>query len=115
MARLHQCVLIDREPRAVFALVSDPRRDEEFFSSLGRWEPRSRKIRGTGGRFRVLMRVGSIEAGGILRVTEWREPELIAWESESGVDQRGRWQVRPVGDGSELHLVIEFDLPGGPA
>jgi polyketide cyclase/dehydrase/lipid transport protein len=79
---------------------------------MTRWEPKSRRRRGVGARFKVLMRVGSIEAGGIVRITEWREDELVAWESESGIDQRGQMSVRPATGGTELHLVIEFSLDG---
>lgn len=112
MKRLHRSLLIDREPRAVFALISDPERASDFFVGLTRWEPRSRRRRGLGARFKVLMRVGSIEAGGLVRVTGWRPDELIEWESEAGITQRGRWSIRPATGGTELHLEIEFELEG---
>ncbi|HEX9312551.1 MAG TPA: SRPBCC family protein [Actinomycetota bacterium] len=112
MKRLHRSLLIDREPGAVFALISDPERASEFFVGLTRWEPRSRRRRGLGARFKVLMRVGSIEAGGLVRITGWRPGELIEWESEAGITQRGRWAIRPATGGTELHLQIEFELEG---
>ncbi len=111
--KLHRAVLIDRASRDVFALVSDPERLAGFFVGITRWEVKSRQRRGKGAKYRVLMRVGSIEAGGVLRLTGWREPELIEWEAESGITQRGRWEVRPAaGGGSELHLEIDFSLEG---
>ena len=115
MMRISRQVLIDRPRREVFALVSDLSRAHEWFAGITRWEPRSRKRRGVGARYRVLVRVGSIEAGGTLAVTEWRPPETIAWQSQDGVEQRGRWRLRGTGSGTELSLEVEFSLPGGPA
>ena len=112
MKRLHRSLLIAREPQVVFALISDPDRASEFFVGLTRWESRSRRRRGLGARFKVLMRIGSIEAGGLVRITGWRPDELIEWESEAGITQRGRWVVRPATGGTELHLEIEFELEG---
>ena len=115
MMRISRHVLIDRPRREVFTLVSDLSRGPEWFAGITRWEPRSRKRRGVGARYRVLVRVGSIEAGGTLVVTEWKPPGTIAWESEDGVEQRGRWRLRETASGTELSLEIEFSLPGGPA
>ena len=66
-----------------------------IFVGISRWEPRSRKHRGLDARFKVLMKVGSIQAGGLIRTTEWEENRLIEWTSEQGVDFRGRWVVLP--------------------
>jgi ribosome-associated toxin RatA of RatAB toxin-antitoxin module len=110
--RLERTALIGVNPDVAFRLISDPTRYPEFFSGLTRWEPRSRKRRGPGARFRVLMRVGSIEAGGIVRIAAWREDEMIAWRAESGLDHRGRWTLRSVPGGTELRLELEFRLQG---
>ena len=112
--RIARSILIERPPAAVFALVSDLKRGPEWFTGITRWEPRSRKRRGVGATYRVLVRVGSVEAGGTLVVTEWKPPRTIAWESEQGIDQRGRWRLRPTASGTELCLEVEFSLPGGP-
>jgi len=60
------------------------------------------------------MRVGSIEAGGVVRVTDWQAPLTIAWRSERGIDQHGRWTVTPHDDGTtDVSLEISYDLAGG--
>lgn len=112
--RLRESVWIGRPPKQVFALVSDLARGPEWFVGITRWEPRSRKRRGVGARYRVLVKVGSIEAGGTLAVTEWKPGKSISWESVDGIEQRGRWTIRPRGSGAELGLEVEFGLPGGP-
>ena len=67
--RLSKSVLIDARPKAVFDLVSDSDRYDEFIVGVTRWEPRSKKKRGKGARFKILMKVGSIQAGGIVGIT----------------------------------------------
>ena len=112
--RVHRSIVVHRDPDRVFALVSDPNRYPEFFVGITRWQPASRKRRGPGARYRVRMKVGSIEAGGEVKVTGWKPGRLIAWASERGIAQRGAWRMRPVRPGTELRLEIEFDLSGGP-
>jgi uncharacterized membrane protein len=112
MMRISRHVLIARPRGEVFALVSDLARGPEWFAGITRWEPRSRKRRGVGARYRVLVKVGSIEAGGTLVVTEWKPSRTIAWEAADGVDQRGRWRLGQTRSGTELSLEVEFTLPG---
>jgi ribosome-associated toxin RatA of RatAB toxin-antitoxin module len=114
MIRVERTLVIERDPSSVFALISDQSRYPEFFAGITRWEPRTRKRRGPGARFWVLMRVGSIEAGGVVVVDRWEQDQLIEWRSELGVRQGGRWQLTPVDDGTAVTLSLEFDLSGGP-
>nr|MBA2600354.1 SRPBCC family protein [Actinomycetota bacterium] len=106
--------MIDDKPKKVFALISDPARYPDFFVGITRWKPMTKKKRGQGARYRVLMAVGSIEAGGTVKVERWDENVLITWGSEAGVEQRGRWELHPTDEGTELLLQIEFALSGGP-
>jgi uncharacterized membrane protein len=110
--KTRRSVTVERTPAQVFALISAPSRYPEFFVGITRWEPRTPKQKGVGAKFRVLMQVGSIEAGGTLRITEWKRNERIAWESEAGIEQRGAWEVREANGSSELVLEIEFSLAG---
>jgi uncharacterized membrane protein len=112
--RLERTIVVSRPPSAVFELVSDPSRVPEFFAGVTRWEAVSPNRRGVGARFRVRMKVGSIEAGGEIRITRWEQNRLIAWRSERGIPQEGAWRLRKVRDGTELRLELSYDLGGGP-
>jgi ribosome-associated toxin RatA of RatAB toxin-antitoxin module len=114
MIRVQRSLLVERDPEAVFGLLSDPARYPEFMVGITHWRPLSGTRRGVGTRFRVLMRVGSIEAGGIVKVVKWDENRLIEWSSERGIQQRGRWELRRAKSGTEVQLTLEFDLSGGP-
>ena len=112
--KVERSISIDRDPKAVFAFVSDLTRYGDFFVGITRWEPLSQKKRGIGARYRVLMQVGSIEAGGVLRIHTWDSPSSIEWEAESGIHQRGRWELLGSDGVTDLTLTVEFDLSGGP-
>ncbi|MEA2499678.1 MAG: hypothetical protein QOH26_2083 [Actinomycetota bacterium] len=111
MREITQRIRIDRSPEEVFALISDPDRYPDFFSGLTRWSLLSDKP-GFDARYRVLMKVGSIEAGGTVRVTYWHEPTAIKWTSEQGIHQYGKWRLRPADGGTDVALTIGFDLSG---
>lgn len=114
MRTLRQRVAIERDIDEVFALVSDAARYPEFFKGLTKWTLLSERP-GLGARYRVLMKVGSIEAGGTVRVDEWTPPERIGWAWEQGLHQWGRWILSRTSRGTELTLETSFHLSGGPA
>ncbi|MDQ4095678.1 MAG: SRPBCC family protein [Actinomycetota bacterium] len=107
-------IKIDADRKSVFKLIGDPERYPDFFVGITRWESLSRTKRAAAARYRVLMKVGSIEAGGIIRVERWEEPELITWTWERGIHQEGRWQLSEVAGGTDLTFEVGFDLSGGP-
>ena len=114
MRTIARTILIDAPPSRVFELIDNPDRYPEFFVGMTKWESESEQESGIGARYRVLMKVGSIEAGGTVKVTEWSDPETIAWCWEKGIHQEGRWDLQPHDDGTEVTLEVSFDLSGGP-
>src|SRR5438045_6166782 len=77
-----------------------------------RWQACSLSGCVIGSRDRTLMRVGSAEVGGLVEVVEYDEPRDLAWNSVTGVDQRGRWRLRERGLG---RTHVEFRLSYGVA
>ncbi len=97
----------------VFSVVSDPERALTFFSGVTRWEVVSDKPTGLGARYRMLLRVGSAEVGGLIEVVEWDEPCEMAWTSVTGVDQRGRYRLHAVGPGlTRVELRLAYGVAG---
>lgn len=110
--RIHQTIVIDRPPKEVFRLVGALDRYPEFFAGITKWDPKSEERSGVGARYRVLMQIGSIQAGGTLRVTEWEDNRGIVWESETGIQLTGRSEIESEGAGTRVNLEIDFTLPG---
>jgi uncharacterized membrane protein len=98
---------------SVWAVVSDPERALSYMSGVTRWEVVSDEPRGLGARYRMLMRVGSAEVGGLIEVVEWVQPRELAWNSITGVDQRGRWRLRPAPGGrTRVEIRLAYGVAG---
>jgi uncharacterized membrane protein len=110
--RLNHSIEVSAPPDAVWNYISDPENYLHFMSGVTRWEVAGDKPKGLGARFRMLIRAGSAEVGGLIEVVEWDEGRDIAWNSVTGVDQRGRWRVRELADGGTR---IEFRFAYGVA
>jgi uncharacterized membrane protein len=107
--------LVVNAPRAVvWDYITDPDNYTLFFTGITRWDVDGRKKRGCGARYRMLMRVGSAEVGGLIEIVEWEEPGDMAWTSVMGLDQRGRWRLRQHGPSrTSVMFRLSYHAPGG--
>ena len=97
--RVESSLEISAPPALVWEYVSDPSRYLHFMSGITRWEVVGSKRSGLGARYRMLLRVGSAEVGGLIEIVEFLRGADLAWTSITGVDQRGRWRLRSADDG----------------
>ena len=110
--RLSECIVVNAPPQLVWDYVTDPDNSLRFMSGITRWEVEGDKRTGLGARYRMLMRVGSAEMGGLVEIVEFSEPRDMAWSSITGVDQRGRWRLRRAAGG---RTKVEFRFAYGVA
>jgi carbon monoxide dehydrogenase subunit G len=92
--RAVESIEVTAPPAVVWKVISDPTRYLHFLSGFTRWEVVSDEPGGLGARYKILMRVGSAEMGGLVEVVEWVPERELAWNSITGLDQRGRWRLR---------------------
>jgi uncharacterized membrane protein len=97
--RVESKIQISAPPELVWEYVSDPSRYLHFMSGITRWEVVGQKRIGLGARYRMLLRVGSAEVGGLIEIVEFVRDADLAWTSITGVDQRGRWRLRAANEG----------------
>ena len=98
---------------SVWAIVTDPEQVLNFMAGITRWEVASEEPAGLGARYRMLFRIGSAEVGGLIEIVEWRPPSEMAWTSVTGVDQRGRWRLRPASGGrTRVELRLAYGVAG---
>jgi uncharacterized membrane protein len=81
-------------------------------AGITRWEVDGEQAQGLGARYRTLMRVRSAQVGGLVEVVEFDEPWDLAWNSVTGIDQRGRWRLR---ERSPARTSVELRLSYGVA
>ena len=111
--RLNESIVISAPPKAVWDYLSDPGHYLKFMSGVTRWDVEGDKRSGCGARYRMLIRVGSAEVGGLIEIVEWDEPYDMAWSSVTGVDQRGRWRLRETRDGrTRCELRFAYGVAG---
>jgi uncharacterized membrane protein len=111
--RIAAPIEISAPPEAVWEWVSDPTKALHFFSGVTRWEVVGDEPVGLGARYRMLLRVGSAEVGGEIEVIEFNENRDMAWTSVTGLDQRGRWRLRPrPGGRTHVELRLSYGVAG---
>jgi uncharacterized membrane protein len=111
--RIAAPIEISAPPEAVWEWVSDPTKALHFFSGVTRWEVVGDQPTGLGARYRMLLRVGSAEVGGLIEVIEFDENRDMAWTSVTGLDQRGRWRLRTrPGGRTHVELRLSYGVAG---
>jgi uncharacterized membrane protein len=111
--RVNDSIEIAAPQKLVWDYLADPTHFLHFMSGVTRWEPASDRRSGLGARYRMLLRVGAAEVGGVIEFVEWRPETDMAWTSVTGVDQRGRWRVRRIDDDrTRVELRYSYGVAG---
>jgi uncharacterized membrane protein len=111
--RLNESIVISAPCGLVWEYLEEPGNALHFMSGVTRWEVEGERRSGLGARYRMLMRVGSAEMGGLVEVVEWSPERDMAWSSVTGVDQRGRWRLRETDDGrTRVELRFAYGVAG---
>jgi uncharacterized membrane protein len=112
--RIENKVTIDAPRNLVWDYVTEPANYPVFMEGLTRWEVEGDRHTGLGARYRMLIRVGAAEVGGLIEIVEWHPESDMAWSSVTGVDQRGRWRLREHADGrTRVTFRFAYGVAGG--
>jgi uncharacterized membrane protein len=112
--RIEQKVTVDAPRRVVWEYVTEPANYPVFIDGLTRWEVAGDRHKGLGARYRMLIRVGAADVGGLIEIVEWQPEGDMAWSSVTGVDQRGRWRLRDLGDDrTRVTFRFQYGVAGG--
>ena len=112
--RVEQHTRVAAPPERVWDFISEPLNYEHFMAGITRWEVEGERRIGAGARYAMRMKVGSAEVGGLIEVVEFDRPHDLAWTSITGIDQRGRWRLRPGADGgTDVTVRLSYHAEGG--
>jgi uncharacterized membrane protein len=112
--RINESITVSAPAETIWHYLEDPENYLRFMSGITHWEVVGEKANGLGARYRILVRVGAAEVGGLIEMVEWSEPFDIAWHSVTGVDHRGRWRIREQGRGrSRIEFRFAYGVVGG--
>jgi uncharacterized membrane protein len=111
--RLKESIVVSAPPQQIWDYLEDPANWLHFMSGVTRWEVDGEKPSGHGARYRMLIKVGSAEVGGLVEMVEWDPPRDLAWNSVTGVDQRGRFRLREVDEHrTRIELRYAYGVAG---
>ena len=112
--RIEQKVTVDAPRHLVWEYVTEPANYPVFMDGLTRWEVAGDRHTGLGARYRMLIRVGAADVGGLIEIVEWQPEGDMAWSSVTGVDQRGRWRLRELApDRTRVIFRFAYGVAGG--
>jgi uncharacterized membrane protein len=112
--RIERKVTVDAPRHLVWEYVTEPANYPVFMEGLTRWDVEGERHTGLGARYRMLIRVGAAEVGGLIEIVEWQPEGDMAWSSVTGVDQRGRWRLREFSDGrTRVTFRFAYGVAGG--
>jgi uncharacterized membrane protein len=112
--RIEQKTTVDAPRQLVWEYVTEPANYPVFIDGLTRWDVAGDRHKGLGARYRMLIRVGAADVGGLIEIVEWQPEGDMAWSSVTGVDQRGRWRLRELGDGrTRVTFRFAYGVAGG--
>ena len=112
--RIEQKVTVDAPRHLVWEYVTEPANYPVFMDGLTRWDVAGDRHTGLGARYRMLIRVGAADVGGLIEIVEWRPEGDMAWSSVTGIDQRGRWRLRELGpDRTRVIFRFAYGVAGG--
>ena len=107
--KIHESITINAAPEAVFALVTDLDREQEWDSGLISSEKLTDGPLGLGTRVKEVRKIPGGKAENVQEITRWEENRLMGWDTVEGkMITSGTISVRPVGDSSE----VTFEMTG---
>lgn len=106
MATIEHRAVLEASPERVFALLS---RVEDFadYSDLIRSIERLDDE-----HYRWHVHAVGMDWSFTVVITESIAPEVLSWESVKGVRNSGRYQLTPVPEGTEVVLMLEYEVKG---
>jgi uncharacterized membrane protein len=110
--RVAESIDVNAPSDLVWDMVADPERYLHFMSGVTRWSVEGERRSGLGARYRMLIRVGSAEVGGLIELVEFKPGRDLAWTSVTGIDQRGRWRIRERDGLSHVELRLQYGVAG---
>ncbi|KGE77163.1 cyclase [Halomonas sp. ND22Bw] len=104
MATIEHRAILEAPPERVFALLERVEDFVDYSDLIERIEPLGE------GRYRWHVHAVRMDWTFEVAITEHQPPEVLAWESLSGVWNRGRYRLTPVPEGTEVALTLEYEI-----
>ena len=99
-----------------FAYLDDYRNATDWMFGLAKFQPVGDKDHGLDAVFAGTFAVKPVKLSSTIKVTEWVENEVIAFESIKGFRNWSTWRFAADGpDRTKINVKFSYELPGGLA
>ena len=99
-----------------FAYLDDYRHATDWMFGLARFEPAGEQDQGLGAVFDGTFQVKPVKLASTIKVTEWQQDKVIAFESIRGFRNWSTWRFEPLGPAeTKIDVTFSYELPGGLA
>ena len=110
MAKLDRSVTIDAPIEKVFQFVEDPSNFPEVWPSMMEVKDVERLPSG-GRKFSWVYKMAGVKLEGTSETIEYEENRRIVSETKGGIQSKFVWSFAPEGDGTTLHVDMEYTVP----
>src|SRR5579875_638381 len=99
-----------------FAYLDDFRNATDWMFGLSKFTPAGDQDQGLGAVFDGTCAVKPVKLSSTIKITEWKQNEVIAFESVKGFRNWSTWRFLADGpDRTTIKVVFSYELPGGLA
>lgn len=105
-------IKIARPVRDVFQFVDDHKNVSRYVVGMVEWRPVGSQVSGKGSRFSMTKRVdGPVpDIKSELEITDWKQDELIKFDSYSGFENGGYYRFEAIPEGTRVTLSNTYDI-----
>ncbi|GHE19692.1 SRPBCC family protein [Halomonas urumqiensis] len=104
MATIEHSAILNAPPERVFALLERVEDFVDYSDLIHAIEPLGED------RYRWHVHAVGRDWSFDVEITESRAPEVLAWESLNGVENRGCYRLTPVAEGTRVALTLTYAL-----
>ncbi|MHB0774134.1 SRPBCC family protein [Halomonas sp. WWR20] len=104
MATIEHSAVLHATPERVFALLEHVENFADYSDMIEAIVPLGES------RYRWHVRAVGMDWSFDVLITECQPPSTLAWESIDGVRNQGRYELRPVAEGTHVQLTLEYQI-----
>jgi carbon monoxide dehydrogenase subunit G len=109
MAKVERSISINAPVEKVFAYVSNPANEMEWFPSIT--DIRDIKGEGVGQKYGYTFKMAGLPLKGESEVLEYTPNQRYVTESKGGIVSTWTWTFKPEDSGTRLNVVVEYTIP----
>lgn len=109
MAKVERSMTVNADVDKVFAYISNPENEMEWFTSIS--DVRNITGKGVGQRYGFTYKMSGLPLKGESEVKEYVPNQKYVTESKGGINSTWTWTFSPQDGGTRLTVAVEFSMP----